>query len=54
MEHLYDSFNNSKITQRIIFRLQQGFDTISHDILTKRLPLYNFKNDVFNLLKSYY
>jgi hypothetical protein len=53
MEHLCDSFNNSKTTQGIFFRFQQGFDTINHDILIKRLPFYNFINDVCNLLKSY-
>lgn len=53
MEHLYDSFNNSKITQGIFLDFSKAFDTINHDILIKKLPFYNFTNDACDLLKSY-
>ena len=53
MEQLYQSFNDSKITQGIFLDFSKAFDTIDHSILIKKLPFYNFSSDACNLLESY-
>ena len=47
------SYEQKKFTGLIFLDLRKAFDTVSHDLLLKKLHHYGVRGVVYNLLKSY-
>ena len=52
-EAIYDSLNKKKFHMNLLIDLRKAFDTISHDILLKKLQHYGVKNKPLDLIKSF-
>ena len=52
-DKLLDNLNNKKTTCSIFLDLKKAFDSISHDILLKKLEHHGFRDTVWKLLNLY-
>ena len=52
-EYLMDKLDKREITAVLFLDLQKAFDTVSHDILLKKLFHYGVRGKAYDLLKSY-
>ena len=52
-DKLLDNLNNKKTTCSIFVDLKKAFDSVSHDILLKKMEHYGFRGCVWKLLISY-
>ena len=52
-DKLLDNLNNKKTTCSIFLDLKKAFDSVSHDILLKKLEHCGFCGSVWKLLNSY-
>ena len=52
-DKLQDNLNNKKTTCSIFLDLKKAFDSVSHDIVLKKLEHYGFRGSVRKLLNSY-
>ena len=52
-DKLLDNLNNKKTTCSIFLDLKKAFNSVSHDILLKKLEHYGFRGSVWKLLNSY-
>ena len=52
-DKLLDNLNNRKTTCSIFLDLKKAFNSVSHDILLKKLEHYGFCGTVWKLLNSY-
>ena len=52
-EKIADSWNSDDIVIGVFLDLKKGIDTVSHDILLKKLYAYGIRGNAFKLLKSY-
>ena len=53
MDKLYESIENDKISLGIFIDFSRAFDTISHDILLKKLQFYGFRGKAHDWIKNY-
>ena len=53
LDNAYESLNNKKYLLAIFLDFSKAFDTISHDILLKKLEYMGFRGPILNILKSY-
>ena len=52
-DKLLDNLNNKKTTCSIFLDLKKAFDSVSYDILLKKLERYGLRGSVWKLLNSY-
>ena len=53
VEKIADSWDSEDIVIWVFLDLKKAFDTVSHDILLKKLYAYEIRGNAFKLLKSY-
>ena len=53
MSKINNRMNIKKFTEIIVLNLRKAFDTVSHDILLKKLHNHGVCGVIYNLLKSY-
>ena len=51
--HLYQSFDESKLTLGVFIDLSKAFDTVDHTFLTKKLELYGIEDCNLRWFESY-
>ena len=52
-ENIYDSLNNNLLSGAIFFDFTKAFDLISHNIILKKLQLYNFSTGLLSFIGNY-
>ena len=52
-EYLLKNINKKQVTALLFLDLQKAFDTVSHDILLKKLHHYGVRGSVYRLFESY-
>ena len=53
VKKIADSWDSDGVVIGVFLDLKKAFDTVSHDILLKKLYAYGIRGKVFKLLKSY-
>ena len=53
LKKIADSWDSDDIVIGVFLDLKKAFDTVSHDILLKKLYAYEIRGNAFKLLKSY-
>ena len=53
LDNAYDSLNNNNYLLTIYLDFSRAFDTISHDILLRKLEHYGFRNEIHSWFKSF-
>lgn len=52
-QYIQGCFENKTYAHASFFDLTKAFDCVSHDLLTRKLHIYNFDSDSVTLIKSY-
>ena len=53
VEKIADSWDTGDMAIGVFLDLKRAFDTVSHDILLKKMYAYGIRRNAFKLLKSY-
>ena len=53
VSNIYNSFENNKHTGAVFLDLRKAFDTVSHDVLLKKIEHYGIRGQPLMLLSSY-
>ena len=50
---IFKSFNDGLVTGMVLIDLKKAFDTINHDILSKKLSIFGFSDHTVKWFQSY-
>ena len=53
VEKITHALDCGKIVGGVFINFKQAYDTVSHDILLRKLEAYGIKNNIYELIKSY-
>jgi ribonuclease P/MRP protein subunit RPP40 len=53
IDKITQSFDDKRYHVVLFLDLSKAFDTVSHQILLRKLKYYNFDSEIVNLIKSY-
>ena len=53
MEKITYALDSGKVVRGVFIDFKKTYDTVSHDILLRKLEAYGIKNNVIRLIKSY-
>ena len=53
VEKIIHALDSGKVVGGVFIDFKKAYDTVSHDILLRKLEAYGIKNNVIRLIKSY-